>query len=91
MSGGSMDYLYSRVQGAEFRRNTPERRAFSAHLEKVAEALRAIEWSDSGDSSEDAATRAILKCLEPAALTVQLKAEALILIEHLKSAVRDAS
>ena len=53
MSGGSMNYLYLNVQEAEFKENTAERRAFRKHLNLVAEALRAIEWVDSGDSSED--------------------------------------
>lgn len=51
MSGGSMDYLYRRVEEAEFRENTPLRRLFRAHLLLVADALHAIEWVDSGDRS----------------------------------------
>lgn len=61
MSGGSYDYLYRRVEDvAEQIRaeggcsslgySRPAlRKAFKAHLEKVAEILRAIEWNDSGD------------------------------------------
>jgi hypothetical protein len=63
MSGGSMNYLYSRVQSASFDTNTPERRAFRKHLMLVADALRAIEWVDSGDSGpgdENPAIRAVL-------------------------------
>ena len=62
MSGGSMDYLYSRVLGVEFELNTPERKAFAKHLTKVAKALRAIEWNDSddGDPSESEAIRACI-------------------------------
>lgn len=51
-----MDYLYSRVRdGIHAIRHpwTPERRAFVAHLERVAKALHAIEWNDSGDGADD--------------------------------------
>jgi hypothetical protein len=36
MSGGSMNYLYSRLEYAEFTADTPERRAFAQHLKLVA-------------------------------------------------------
>ena len=64
MSGGSMNYLYERVRDAHFdHENTVLRRAFRAHLEKVADALKAIEWEDSCDGAdEDSAIRA---CLAP--------------------------
>lgn len=66
MSGGSYDYLYSKIEDAAHsvtRRNTPLRKAFAAHLIKVADAMRAVEWVDSCDSSpgtEDAAIRACI-------------------------------
>jgi hypothetical protein len=57
MSGGSYDYAYQRIADlAEEIRMRAEgdhvdlRAAFAAHLEKCAEAARAIEWVDSGDS-----------------------------------------
>lgn len=53
MSGGSMDYLYLRVENASFDAHTPERKAFRILLDKVAKALRAIEWNDSGDGAGD--------------------------------------
>ncbi len=53
MSGGSMNYLCYAVQGAEFREDTVFRKAFKIHLIKVAEALRAIEWNDSGDGADN--------------------------------------
>jgi len=62
VSGGSMNYLYGKVEEAEFKPSTPLRRAFREHLKLVAKALRAIEWNDSGDgdSTEDEAIRACL-------------------------------
>lgn len=69
MSGGSMDYLYSRIESdANFELNTPERRAFKAHLEKVVKALHDIEWVDSGDYGQGEETEAILACLSDSAV-----------------------
>lgn len=53
MSGGSMGYLYSRIEEAYFHQTTPERKALKAHLYKLARALRAVEWNDSGDGADD--------------------------------------
>lgn len=63
MSGGSMDYLYSRVRYAEFTTETPERKAFAEHLQLVADALRAIEWVDSGDWGPGDENEPIRACL----------------------------
>jgi hypothetical protein len=62
-----MNYLYRRVEeDATFIEQTPERKAFRKHLVKVAAALRAIEWNDSGDGAkyEEEIIRA---CLSPTA------------------------
>ena len=53
MSGGSMGYLYSSVQDAYFRENTPERKALRLHLNKLAKALQAVEWNDSADGADN--------------------------------------
>jgi hypothetical protein len=67
MSGGSMNYLYSKIEyDAVFKTDTPERKAFRKHLVKVAAALRAIEWNDSGDGSSDE-EELIRACLSPTA------------------------
>lgn len=63
MSGGSMNYLYSHIQDAEFELNTPERLAFKQHLDLVAEACKAIEWVDSDDNSEGSENEFISACL----------------------------
>lgn len=62
MSGGSMDYLYSKVADASFVTSSPERKAFYRHLRKVARALKAIEWNDSGDG-DDGEHAAIMACI----------------------------
>lgn len=64
MSGGSLNYLYSRLENdATFDLSTPERRAFKKHLEKIVKALHDIEWVDScdyGPGDENAAIRACI-------------------------------
>jgi hypothetical protein len=91
MSGGSMDYLYCRVQDAAFADNTPLRIAFREHLAYVAAALRAIEWNDSGDGdkTEDACIRACLGDAKILASVVdQAHAIAKVLREELERACR---
>lgn len=69
MSGGSMNYLYSKLENdAEFRHTTPERKAFAKHLEKVAKALHDIEWVDSGDYGHGEDSEAIRACLSSGAV-----------------------
>ena len=87
MSGGSYDYLYSRVEEAADalagRNPTPTRRAFAAHLRLVAKAMHDIEWVDSCDycdGDEDAAIRA---CIAPGAEVEQAAA-------NLRAAIADA-
>lgn len=75
MSGGSMDYLYRKVEAASFRLSTPQRRAFAHHLEKVAKALHDIEWVDSNDYVEGKETEAIEACLTQVATLNQLVTE----------------
>ena len=67
MSGGSLDYCYRRVHDAALTilqlAESPTHRAFAAHLMKVSEALRAMEWMlscDTSPGSEVAAIRAVL-------------------------------
>ena len=64
MSGGSMNYLYSKLDyDATFSTDTPERRAFRKHLARVAKALHDIEWVDSGDYGPGDENEAIRACL----------------------------
>ena len=56
-----MHYIYRHIADIQFPADTPERRAFLAHLQLVAAALHDIEWVDSGDcgpGDENAAIRA---------------------------------
>ena len=58
MSGGSYNYAYSRVEDMasemKMRHATqPTILAFATHLERVAEAMRAVEWADSSDTTWD--------------------------------------
>lgn len=76
MSGGSMDYLYCKVQDAEFRADSPLRRAFRAHLQLVAKALHDIEWVDSCDYGKGDEEEAIRAVLAPHAALGQAMADA---------------
>ena len=67
MSGGSLDYCYGRVRDAAetilARADSPAHQAFAGHLLKVSEALRAMEWMlscDTSPGSELDAIRAVL-------------------------------
>ena len=67
MSGGSYEYADRHVQGmADCLRGkdtNPLRKAFAEHLERVAEAMRAVEWVDSCDyarGDEDEPIRAVI-------------------------------
>jgi hypothetical protein len=74
MSGGSLNYLYQRVEEAAdkksfvhdagFKQNTPLRKAFAKHLLKVAKALHDIEWVDSDDMSVGDENQAIADCMD---------------------------
>ena len=69
MSGGSMNYIYSKLEyDANFRQNTPERRAFAKHLKLVVKALHDIEWVDSGDCGPGDENAAIRACLGDAVM-----------------------
>lgn len=73
MSGGSYNYAFRRVEefaealetGTTFDgratgcENNHDRIGFAAHLRKVAAAMQAIEWVDSGDCSQPHDTSAI--------------------------------
>lgn len=69
MSGGSMNYLYSRIESeATFLSNTAERRAFAKHLRLVAKALHDIEWVDSADYGPGDENEAIRACISQAVM-----------------------
>lgn len=88
MSGGSMDYLYCRVEEARIAPTTSLRRAFIAHLKLVAKALRDIEYVDSGDCAAGTEEDAIFACLTPEAELDQIVQEARFLYENLGLALK---
>jgi hypothetical protein len=90
MSGGSMDYLYCKVQEASFREDTPERKAFRKHLQLVADALHAIEWVDSGDFGDGDESEPIRKCLGPTGCLEAAIEEAHKSIAHLRDEIHKA-
>ncbi len=88
MSGGSMNYLSSRIEkDLQFREDTPLRRAFAAHMQLVIKALHDIEWVDSCDYGPGDDEAAIRACLPPHAELAQLVAEAEAAREALTAAL----
>jgi hypothetical protein len=65
MSGGHYDYAYVKIDelAGAILPTTPLRKAFKAHLKKVARACHDIEWVDSGDCSDGDEDAAICACL----------------------------
>jgi hypothetical protein len=88
MSGGSYDYIYSRIDGIELRTaNDPRRMAFQKLLKLVANAMYEIEWVDSGDNAQGDEYKAIDACFAFMSATpdVITKAQAYdALMENLK-------
>ena len=79
MSGGSMDYLYLRVEDVArdlCRSPNLERKAFGARLSLVAKALHDIEWVDSGNKGPGDENAAIRACLQPDAVLFTLVEQA---------------
>lgn len=101
MSGGSYNYAFSHIDdlassirdhggcGPDYAASPTLRRAFKAHLEKVAAACRAIEWNDSGDG-DPRETELIEACLSPTAELVQAIADAQAAARALERAQKKA-
>lgn len=69
MSGGSWEYVYSRVEDAADRLCESQdtlRRAFGEHLKLCAKALHDVEWVDSSDYGKGADVEAIRAVVAPA-------------------------
>lgn len=70
MSGGSLDYVYGRVNDAvdaiRLRSRNPLHTAFADHLLLVAAALHDLEWMLSGDTTEGDEEESLRKVITPA-------------------------
>lgn len=94
MSGGSLDYVYGRVDDAAqnimSRSRNPLHRAFAKHLIKVSKALHDLEWVYSGDCSEPDEEEAIRAVLHPSAEIESAKEDAEIALHNLEKAIKNA-
>ena len=75
MSGGSWDYLYSRMEDAANRLDKsgdPHRKALGRTMSRLATAMHAIEWVDSGDWGSPDDVVAIEKALGTEAVPLVL-------------------
>jgi hypothetical protein len=91
MSGGSLDYIFSRVEDASemIRKNcdTPLHKAFARHLLLVSKALHDIEWVMSGDKGEGDDIEAIKKVVSSQLLLETLVEDAKEIQKQLKEAL----
>ena len=76
MSGGSLDYVYSRVEDAArtlmATAQDEVQRAFAKHLFEVSNALYCAEYVLSGDSKKGSDHKAILRVITPQAVLASL-------------------
>ena len=91
MSGGSMGYLYSKLEDAHFPCHTPERRAFYKHLKLAAKALHDIEWVDSCDYGHGDENEAIRACIGDGVVMQAAIEQAQEALEALRSEIERAS
>jgi hypothetical protein len=90
MSGGSWEYLYSKIDDAAdtlIQGKEPLRRAFGKKMKLYAAAMHDIEWVDSGDYGEGEEVESIEKALGEDAdnlMTSELIAEATALKDKLE-------
>lgn len=91
MSGGSYDYAYSKIEDLaceiKSRAQTIERKAFAAHLEKIAKAAHDIEWVDSGDYGPGDENKSIRECLGNGVILLQVVIEARRIMKDLQSEI----
>jgi len=91
MSGGSLDYIYHKVEDVasqlQNKDNTPLQRAFAEHLFKVAKALHDVEWvlsGDYGNGADEKSIKAVLGEDSNGKAFAVLQTDALKLIDELK-------
>lgn len=94
MSGGSLNYMYHKVEDAarDIARlaETPLHRAFAAHLMKVAKALHDIEWLFSADYGPGQEVEAISAVVTPAAVLETATEHARAALSELQDAIKQA-
>lgn len=96
MSGGSYDYVYSRIHDAareveRAHRDQPHVVAFARLLAQCGDVMYAIEWADSCDTIWDAALDAKIRgVVSPAHELAETLADAGLILERLKAAIRRA-
>lgn len=98
MSGGSYDYAYTHVndfadalreEGSCSAARPALRRAFREHLRMVADAMRAIEWNDSGDGASRE-TELLEAIVSPGSELASALSEACVARERLEAAIARA-
>jgi len=93
MSGGSLDYVYGRLNDAvseiKRRATTPLQKAFANHLNDVSMALYDLEMLYSGDFSEGDEIESLRKCVSNSMVLSCVVDDAKLILEQLQSAIDD--
>lgn len=93
MSGGSLDYVYSRLNDAietiERRATTSLQRAFGKHLKDVSDALYNLEMLYSHDFGAGDEIESLSKCVSKEMVLSSVVDDAKLILEQLQSALYD--
>ncbi len=91
MSGGSLEYAYSKVgyiaDDVESQARTPLHKAFASHLRDVANALRDLEWVLSGDYGPGDEIESIRKVVDKAKEVEVVTENAYVALKELREAL----
>ncbi len=92
MSGGSFQYLYSKIEDAAQTLSAdqnPTRKAFGKHLYLIAEAMHDIEWVDSCDYGPGDEMNAIMKCIDKQDILLCLIEDGKNIIKEINELIKD--
>lgn len=93
MSGGSLDYVYGRLNDAvneiNRRATTTLQKAFAKHLNDVSMALYDLEMLYSGDYGAGDEVESLSKCVSKNMVLDSIMIDAKLVLEQLQSAIND--
>lgn len=93
MSGGSLDYVYGRLNDAvseiKRRATTPLQKAFAEHLNDVSMALYDLEMLYSGDFGEGDEVESLSKCVSKSMVLDTIVKDAEAILVELQNALVD--
>lgn len=91
MSGGSLEYAYSKIKyiadDVESQARTPLHKTFASHLRDVASALRDLEWVLSGDYGPGDEVESIRKVVDKTKETQAITGSDYVALKELREAL----